>query len=79
MQNTDQDKNAKEIILVYELFDKIPLFSITTDYESVYYKIFGISIWKTLEIKDVCTRKFKKRYYLLCLPILEIEDGLDDD
>ena len=73
-------KNIPEliVILAYELCN-FTLFSITTDYETTEYKILGLPIWKTKEIKDKNTGEFKTRYYLCGIPLTEVCDKYEED
>ena len=62
-----------------DLFGFIPLYKITTDYETTEYKILGLPIWKTKEIKDKNTGEFKTRYYLCGIPLTEVCDKYEED
>ena len=46
---------------------KISFFSVTTDYETTVYRIFGIPVWKVFNIFDITTNTAAEKHYLFCL------------
>ena len=70
--------SERVVILAYEL-SNFTLFSISTDYETTEYKILGLPVWKTKELKDKKTGEFKTRYYLCGIPLAEIGDKYEEE
>ena len=73
-----RNNGEKELLVSYELFDFITLFSIKNDDDTTYYNILGIPVLQVREIRKGISL-FNTRYYLFGFPVAETDLDLSEN